>query len=353
MHYDATVRKRIKSEQKAIIIANFKHILGMKLLFLLPFLLIGTLDVLWSWQQLEPLLSGDFVGTIPTGSNLTWILQLVIGAPLVLGMMTFYITLMREEHASISLLFHPFTSLRTFGRSIRMLLMLWLRSFLWTLLPSILLTASLIPAVISYSYTAGAPSFAFLAQCVVSLFLFLIVMALISVRLATYQAGYVRLHDNEFIGCWDAQREAAQAFSGHYGDLLLFFLSFVPWYLAQIVVCGIMLSPVLLVGVNLSTTSIIVAVLSGIALCIVMLLFSTFINAYQTMSFLRLFEHLAPAPEQPINFAPFAEQDSFEQNPFWRVPEAPAPSEQPEEPTQPETPPTPDEPNDGSKSDSK
>lgn len=358
MNYDTSVRKRIKAEQKSIVVSNFKMILGMKLLFLLPFILLGILDVLSSWQQILPLLAGDFSSRSPVSSNWISLLQLVIGAPLTLGMMHFYITLMRGEQANISLLFHPFTSLRTFWRSLRMTLALVLRSVLWMIPPFIVVFIISIALFAPYVGNASS-SFSHMAvPFIVMVLLYSIVFSLINVRLAYYNAGYVRLHDNEFIGCWDAQREAAQAFRGHYGDLLLFFLSFTPWYLAEIALGGLLLSPILLVGFNPSAASVMVIVPCLIAFSIAMIFFSAFLDSYVTMSFLRLFEHLAPAPEQPVETVPFNRLDSFEQNPYWRTSdestattEEPTSPQSPEEPAQPETTPSSDQPTDDSKDD--
>ena len=356
MNYDATVRQRIKAEQKAIVLANFKKILGMKVLFLLPFILLGILDVLNSWQQLAPLLSGDFSGGAPAGGNWTTLLQLVIGAPLTLGMMHFYITLMRGEQASISLLFHPFTSLRIFWRSLRMMLTLWLRTFLWMLIPYVLMILFLVsffvhnPVLLSDATSAWTANL--IGQFLLILVVSIVIYMLLSVRVAYYDAGYVRLHDNEFIGCWDAQLEAAQAFRGHYADLLLFFLSFAPWYLAEIAVGGLLLSPCLLVGVNPSAASVMVILPCLIAFGIAIIFFWVFLDSYVTMSFLRLFEHLAPAPEQPVDAVPFERPNSFEQKPYWRTSDEPtSTTEEPVSPEEPATPPSPDEPMDDSKSD--
>ncbi len=328
MQYDASVRKRIKATQKATVIANFKQILGMKVLFLLPLILIGVLDILWSRQQLAPLLAGDLTAAMPAGNDWTWFLQLVIGAPLLFGMMTFYITLMREEQASVSLLLQPFTSLRTFGRSLRMMLLLWLRSMLWMLVPFMGLSIALFAILSANPGALNAPTTAFASRFAVIMLVYGIAYALIAVRLAFYQAGYVRLHDNEFIGCWDAQRESAQAFQGHYGDLLLFFLSFAPWYLGFAAISGLLVMPMVLFGAS----NLLMLSLLGVVFVVVALLFSVFISAYQTMSFLHLFEHLAPAPEQPADVMPLARSDSAAQTPYWRAPEAPQPSDEPAPP---------------------
>ena len=343
MHYDPNVRKEIKAEQKAIVKSHYWRIVGATLLYMVPLVLISLIAMSMSaGGAFRAAMSGNYSAvmqaseTMNTAQTLQEVLALVVGAPLMLGLMNFFIGLMRGEEPGASEIIMPFTSLRTLWRAIRMNLVLFLRSLIWMIGPMVVFFVAFFTILVGNITMYGDITDEGIIGIFVLLLILIVVLLLIQVKIMMYQAGYVRLHDSEFIGTWDATREGNEAFRGHYFDLLKFFLSFAPWYLLYIGVSLVCVLP------GMIAESIGLLLLGMIVLLVFMLLFLPFVAAYQNMSFLRLFERLAPAPEQPEkDFAAFQVnpqpgQQPAEQ-PFWSpapaVPEAPA-EEQPEAPAE-------------------
>lgn len=319
MNYDATVRGEIKREQRGIVKSHLGKIIGLHVLYGLPLVLISLMSFGMSWGNSmsaamtgNPYLVMQASQSMYASNFLIWALQLIVGSPLLMGLYNYYIELMRGGEPGYGMLFHPFTSLTMLWRSIRMQLCMMLRSVIWMVGPCVVLFAGITIAVFSIVLDPyGDPTGAIWA--LVALYvLFLAAVLLIGVKLAAYRAGYVRLHDNGYIGTWDATREGAEAFKGHYKDLLVFFLSFTPWYLLYIGLCIVAALPIFIglisvVGsgnpyavLTTMTSSLIVACILFI---VVQVIYGSFLMAYQETSFLRLFECVAPAPEEPIDTA--------------------------------------------------
>lgn len=312
MNYDANVRKEIKAEQKQIVLRHYPRILGVHILYALPFILIGLIGAVMTFNSMvSAVMSANLYAvtqasqSVDTANTIVWIMQIAVGGPLLFGLRGFQIELMRGKEPGVGLLFHPFTSLRTLWRSIRMCLVLYLRSLIWTIVPTILymifaftfLIGSMVAGGGEPEMTSMATSFLLLTL------LYLIALGFISVKIATYQAGYVCLYDNEYIGTWDATRAGAEAFRGHYKDVLVFFLSFTPWFLLYV---GLVIAACIpMIGGLISTgglpfgAAVSGSIITIILILAIVLLYIPFLTSYQQMSFMRLFERLAPAPEQP------------------------------------------------------
>lgn len=345
MTYNADVRREIKAEQKEIARANRGKIIGAQVICALPMALISVIMMVWYFKTMGSLFGASFQSEIDHAMNslndmstLVSVLQLLVGAPLTLGLMSFFIRLMRGEETTAGSVLHPLTSIKTVFRSIRMALVLWLRTMIWLVGPTILMSI-----ILSVTLISGiTPSGSFTGDAIIGVFviviLFYLVIMLISVKISMYQAGYIHLHDNEFIGTWDAARVANEGFRGRYKDLLVFFLSFAPWYLlyfALLFLSGMPLAITVAMAGDAITSGVILGGLATIVLCILVVLFlGSFITAYQNMSFLRLYERIAPAPEQPADYSAFqvaAQPWQQESAPTPEQPEtAPEPEEEPE-----------------------
>lgn len=350
MNYDAKIRREIKAEQKAIVVKNLGKIMGALVLFTLPILLLSFVSAILSVSGMGRVMSAapysmyavDAMQSINDASTLVSLLSFIISAPLTFGLMRFYIKLMRRQEVGPTEVLHPLTSLKTLWRAIRMSLVLSLRTFIWMIGPIIIgvivLSTMLISSMaIMPGGNLTVDSVATMAGAlIVGYVLFFIGLMLIEVKVSMYQAGYVRLHDNEFIGTWDATRQGNEAFRGHYGDLLVFYLSFLPWYLIYVVLSCIATLPMILTTfnsfMNPSSFSMGGFVLSFVLLLLLAVTYGAFLTSYQQMSFFRLFERLAPAPEQPVDYT------AFQVAPQSWQPQAPAPQWQPQAPTQPQEP---------------
>lgn len=311
MEYSTQIRKDIKAKQKTAVTSRLGRCLGATALMLLPSILISLLGTgFMIGSYMSGALAGDAYAVMrvtermQNGWLLMFLLEMVIMGPLTLGLTDFYIGLMRGEDPGVGRLFHPFSSLRTIWRGVRMLFCVTFRTLLWVLVAYVslgLLTAAALMPIALGEMRGVEPSM----SNVVVLFLlataFLVLFVLCLIRATVYLPGYVLMHDNEQIGAWQATRQAAMAFKGHYKDLLLFFLSFIPWYLLYygvvIAVFGIAGAAIFISGISgiggviAMLTAYFVMVLFGV-------LFGGFLGAYQTTSFFSVYEYFVAGTEK-------------------------------------------------------
>ena len=306
MEYNAQIRKEIKAEQKATVISRLGRCLGATALMLLPSFLITLLGTGFMMGSYLPgILAGDTYAAMQATEHMQsgwlfiFLLEMAIMGPLTLGLMDFYIGLMRGEDPSVGRLFHPFSSFRTIWRGIRMLFCVTFRTFLWLLVAyvslGLLAVAAIMPIVLGQMHGV-VPSMTNVVVLFLLAVAFLVLFVLCLIRAIAYLPGYVLMHDDEQIGAWQSTRQAAMAFKGHYKDLLLFFLSFIPWYLLYY---GIVMAVFAIMGVAMYTGgisqvgSVIAVVVAYFAMVIFGVLFGGFLSAYQTTSFFSLYEYFA------------------------------------------------------------
>lgn len=242
------------------------------------------------------------------GMNSVWVvvfLMIVISGPLTFGMMRFYLALQRGEEPGVSMLFKPFTSLRSLWTGIKMEFCLTFRSFLWMIGPTV------VYMVLAFSLAFGAAMRGNVnsASTVVTILNILYIIALIpiEVKIMTYNAGWVILCDDETHSVWNATREASAAFKGQYGKLFVFVLSFIGWNILLIGVTylcgGLGVAGLVLVkggtGIAIMVTALIAAV------CLAVLL-GAFLNAYELTSFFGMYEYLS-APVAGPQDTPFTD----------------------------------------------
>ena len=305
--FTAQTRKDIKREVKALVKDNLGRCIGIQLLYFIPYaLLMVMLYATIFGKAVVMLASGAALDeyrlmmAVQQGLNTVWLvlfLMLAITGPLQLGMMHFYASLSHGEDCSVGMLFHPFTSLRSFWAGIRMSFTIWLRGIIWSIVPTMLYTFVLSGMAFTLSNDA------FDTAAAVLQIVYLLAMIPIQLKLQTYGAGWLLLVEDDSRGAWAATREASAAFSGQLGRLFVFDLSFIGWYvLMAAVVWGCLLLGTL--GAAVLTPGMAVAVFAAVivaALCLGVVL-NGFISAYFHASFLRMYEHLRCVPAEPFPF---------------------------------------------------
>lgn len=323
MEFSSQIRKQIKAEQKANVMANLGRCFGITALSILPVILIallgagmmiGTMASLSPYDLYDPYATNQLSNSMANVYAIILLLEIVVAGPLTLGLMNFYIAVMRGEKPGVGMLFQPFTSIRTIWRAIRMVCCYFFRALLWILIPyAIFLVLSiviLVPAMVAMFLPAtttafyGVPQAGFFIAFFVLLVLYIIGVVFAAIRAAAYLPGYVLMHDDEQIGAWQATKQANAAFKGHYKDLFAFYLSFTPWYL-------LFYGVIILVGVLFAVAMTVLAVESNIAafvglyiamyilIIVLSIFFGGFVGAYQNTAFFAMFTYLTPREPQP------------------------------------------------------
>lgn len=313
----AETRKQVKARCKEQVAEHLGRCIGINVLFTLPLILIM---VIWMVIVFAPLFSLFAMGVTPSPAQSGNIvlnlyssyfvlaaLMFFVAGPLSYGMQKFYIGLSRGETPGVSILFRPFTSLRSYWTGVKMSACLALRGWLWMLAPTVIYTVVMVAAVLSdavrlsqmygrgYGFEAPAPAGGIPAVLVATI-LFVFVIIVLSVKIATYMSGYALVAEDERRGVWAATREGSRAFKGHLFQMFVFYLSFIGWYLlffALYIVCALL---------NTFGNSLLISVLSLIALLCICLVLGTFIGAYMTTSFYALYQAVAPVtPRGPVD----------------------------------------------------
>lgn len=312
--FTAQTRKEIKKACKGRVMNNLGRCIGINFLYMVPFALLLVILYLSLFGRVFAMAMSGYTDeymlgmALARGMNSVWVvvfLMIVISGPLTFGMMRFYLALQRGEEPGVSMLFKPFTSLRSLWTGIKMEFCLTFRSFLWMIGPTV------VYMVLAFSLAFGAAMSGNVnsASTVVTILNILYVIALIpiEVKIMTYNAGWVILCDDETHSVWDATREASAAFKGQYGKLFVFALSFIGWNILLIGVTylcgGLGVAGLVLVkggtGIAIMVTALIAAV------CLAVLL-GAFLNAYELTSFFGMYEYLS-APVAGPQDTPFTD----------------------------------------------
>ncbi len=309
--FNAQKRKELKRACKARVAAHLGSCIGADVLYALPIILLMLIVYLTMFgSSFALLLSGADENAIAqaimrgTGSGIftAVLLLIVVSGPLTFGLMRFYTDLSRGGLPGAGTVLQPITSGASLWTGIRMSFCLFLRSLMWTALPTVLLTIGAV-SVAAMSYMSGSPN-GMTGGLIVLYVLYGIVSFLINIKLLTYNAGWVVLHDNEQYGVWNATRDASAMFRGRFGALLVFELSFLGWNLLAIaavylcVLLGMLGLTVIAGGLGVAVMAV-----SLIAALCVGLVVGSFVNGYYQTSFIAMFDYLAtPEPQPTMNF---------------------------------------------------
>ena len=245
--WNAQKRKECKRKCKAHVAAHLGSCIGANVLYSLPIILLMLIVYLTMFgSSFALLVAGADESAVAqamlrgTGSGLftAVLLLLVVSGPLTFGLMRFYTDLTRGGRPGAGAVLQPITSGASLWTGIRMSFCLFLRSLMWTVPPTILLTIGAV-AVSAMSFMTGSTDS--MTGGLIALYaVYGLVSFLINIKLMTYSAGWVVLHDNEQYGVWNATRDASAVFRGRFSALLIFELSFLGWdllALASVYLC--------------------------------------------------------------------------------------------------------------------
>lgn len=150
---------------------------------------------------------------------------ILIQAVFACGSNAYFIAVSRNKQAHFGDLFCAIFKRGLYVKSLRMVICLMFRSFLWSAVPDFIFT--------SYSGMMGAVGRPLPPSALIA---YQLVMFLISIKVQTYAAGWIFILDESTSSAWEATKRGAQLFRGRLFDLLVFTLSFLPWGLLAIVI---------------------------------------------------------------------------------------------------------------------
>lgn len=317
--FTAQVRKEIKKSSKARVTESWGRCIGIQLLYLVPFVLLGAILYVVLFGRAFSMLAQGVTDeyrislAVMQGTNSIWVVSLfslLISGPLQYGLMQFYIGLQRGREPGVGTLLQPFASLHDIWAGIRMVFCLFFRGLLWTIGPAVVCTCLLVWAALNAVLSGRMLS----DGAILAIWLlYTAVLIPIEIKLLTYQAGWVLLHDGRETSVWDATGKASRAFKGQYGKLFVFELSFIGWYLLPIgVTCLCLLVGLAGLKVIAGATGIAVLVLALVAALCLDVVIGGFVSAYTTTAFIGMYEYLA-APAAGEDIPP---QDGS----FWQPP---------------------------------
>ncbi len=302
--FNSDTRKQIKRAARDNMKGRLASITGVQILNALPFIVLAIIFYVVFFVRLfvyafqggfataaeapsvDPSIVFSFLGDIVIMSVVYALALLLIGAPLTFGLMRYFIRLGRGERPTVGVLGSGFLS---YFASIKLNVCLGFRSFLWMFFP-----------VIIYAFagtyidmnTSGA-GYIFLNMF--KELIYLIVVFLVGIKLQEYAGGYVIMGDDKTRGAWESTKESAGYFKGHYTDLLVFNLSFIPWALLIFLLISISIGAVVsMIAFSVSWSTITVTVIAAV---IIIFLLSCYVTCYQRTAFFMLCDHLGMYPE--------------------------------------------------------
>lgn len=297
--FNSDTRKQIKRAARDNMNGRLASITGVQILNALPFIVLAIIFYVvffirlfvYAFQggfataaeapMVDPSIVFSFLGDIVIMSVVYALALLLIGAPLTFGLMRYFIRLGRGERPTVGVLGSGFLS---YFASIRLNVCLGFRSFLWMFFPVIIYAFA---GTYIDTNTAGA-GYIFLNM--LKELIYFIVVFLVGIRLQEYAGGYVIMGDDKTRGAWESTKESAGYFKGHYTDLLVFNLSFIPWALLIFLLISISIGAVVsMIAFSVSWSAITVTVIAAI---IIIFLLSCYVTCYQRTAFFMLCDHL-------------------------------------------------------------
>lgn len=228
--FDAALRREVKTAAKMRILSQFPLCIAAAAIYLLPALLVGMLTAVPADASLERII-------IMYGVSLACEVLLLGG--IMLGLQYFLVDMSRGRPSGLAVVFSPLANMRELLRGVRMMLCLMFRMTLLSIIPTAIYLGTLYLSI-RWMDQQGAWSDELFASVFAGLIvLYLILLLPIMGRMASYVIGYSLLRDDPEMGAWRATREGNRLLRGQRRAMLVFALSFLPWWLAGFLTCGL------------------------------------------------------------------------------------------------------------------
>ena len=225
--FDAALRREVKTAAKLRIFSRFPLCMAAVAVYLLPALLVGMVTAVPVDASLE---------RMAVMFALSVVCEVLLLGAIMLGLQYFLVDVARNRPSGLSVVFSPLASMRELLRGVRMMLCIMFRMTLWSVIPTAVYLG-LVYVSVGWMETASDELFAsvFAGLIVLYLLLLLPVMG----RMASYVIGYSLLRDDPEMGVWRATREGSRLLRGQRRAMLAFALSFLPWWFAGFLTCGL------------------------------------------------------------------------------------------------------------------
>ena len=245
------LRKLVKQNGKRCLYNNWGKavaivllMLAVSLLFTIVELIIGL--VFGTPQMVDVQNDGYWLNNLPNTSLLSIALTAIIAigsflitAPLKLGVTRWYYELTEGESPEILSIFNCFSS-RQYFRALSLQIHILGRMLLWALLYFALPAAVLGASIWALDY---GPYYMNLDMCYVIGSMGLLFAVLLAIFFGLFYAAAMQKYflaryyvTNENLGVWEALKKSRHASKGKRGEILLFMLSFLPWFLSCVLV---------------------------------------------------------------------------------------------------------------------
>lgn len=228
--FDAALRREIKATAKLRIMMRLPLCAAAAAAYLLPALLVAMLTAVPADASLERMLAMF---------GLSLACEVLLLGAIMMGLQYFLVDISRGQCPAIAVVFSPLGSMREMLRGVRMMLCMMFRMMLMMIIPTAIYMGALYLSI-GWMERQGAWDDALFAQILMALVTVYLLLILPTLgRLASYVIGYSLLRDDPNIGVWRATREGSRLLRGHRRAMLAFALSFLPWWFAGFLTCGL------------------------------------------------------------------------------------------------------------------
>lgn len=308
--FDASVRKQIKKQAKQEVNSRLGSVIGTQILYSLPFAAIGAVlyfmliarILVFAFQFGTGAMAGasedammlaslKLIGEVVLMCLGAMVLYLLIGSALTFGLMQYFIRLYRGEKPTVGLLGYGFCGIRRFWNSIKLAVCIGFRSFLWLIIPTILYVVAALVFGLNAAFSGGDPD----GTIQVIYWIYVVVTMLIAIKIQTYYGAYILMDQNSSLGAWESTKQSSALFKGKYFALLVFELSYLPWYLLLI---PLVLVAALLIGLAVMSSSVLLMSICIAAVVILALIYVYYLTAYFNAAFFGICDYLGMAPEK-------------------------------------------------------
>ncbi|MDR3767545.1 MAG: DUF975 family protein [Butyricicoccus sp.] len=228
---DNTLRRTIKAQARLRILSRLPVCVLAAVVYMLPAVFIGVLTSV-------PMDAG--LMRIVRMLLINLVCEVVILGPIMLGIQYTFVQVARGQTPEMQGIFAPLGDVREMFRGMRMMLCMGVRVILLALIPTVLYEAA-VYFVLNWMDAQGMNDFNSMMRAVGLLIIVYCLMLLPAVGLgASYWMGYSALHDDPSIGVWRATKEGAKLLRGQRWQMIVFTVSFLPWFIAGLFTCGIL-----------------------------------------------------------------------------------------------------------------
>lgn len=228
---DRALRRAIKAEARARVLASLPYCLMVVATYTLPSLILGIITSVpmeADWTRMLAMF----------GVSLAC--EIVILGPITLGAQYAMLGVARGRKNDMAILFSPLGDMRELLRGMRMMLCMVTRVMLLAAAPTALYLGAAF--FLSRWVEGGALQNPYMVTAAVSALLFVYVLLLLPLlgRMLSYTMGYAVLYDDPDAGVWRATAESSRLLHGQRRSMTLFALSFLPWFIGGLFTCGVL-----------------------------------------------------------------------------------------------------------------